>query len=434
MKLNLKRTMLVGLAFLSICTFWQMYDFTVPLILKNTYHLDDTWSGVVMAMDNVLALFLLPFFGALSDRCKARIGRRMPFILAGTFLAVIWIVLMPTVIGMRSLPVFLVLLGLLLVSMGLYRSPAVALMPDVTPKPLRSKGNAIINLMGTVGGMLTLVLNNIAIRHYIAEDGQTASDYTYLFYAVAAIMAISIFILYRTIHERPLVEEMERINYGESEAETVVTHDQKTGKLNPEVMRSLMLILFSVAFWFMGYNAVTTAFSKYAISQWQVQEGTASNCLLLATAVATLSYWPVGIISSRLGRKKVILAGAALLSVCFFLAGTIQSIGAVMFVLFGLVGIAWASINVNSFPMVVELASGADTGKYTGYYYTFSMAAQVLTPILSGWLLQHVGYHTLFPYAAIMVAVSVVTMSLVKHGDSRPDAKRGLEAFDAGDD
>ncbi len=433
MKLNYKRTMLVGLAFLSICTFWQMYDFTVPLVLKNTYGLNDTWAGVVMAMDNVLALFLLPYFGALSDRCKAKMSRRMPFILLGTFLAVLFTVSLPVVIGMNSLPVFLVVLGLLLISMGLYRSPAVALMPDVTPKPLRSKGNAVINLMGTVGGMLTLALNNVAIRHIVAENGETVSDYSLLFYAVAAIMAVSVFVLYKTIRERPLVAEMERINYGESEAETAVTRDEKSGKLNPAVMRSLLLILFSVAFWFMGYNAVTTAFSKYAISQWQVREGTASNCILVATAAATLSYWPVGIVSSRLGRKKVILAGAVLLSACFFLAGTVHSLGALMFVLFALVGIAWASINVNSFPMVVELASGADTGKYTGYYYTFSMAAQVLTPILSGWLLEHVGYHTLFPYAGIMVAVSVLTMCFVKHGDARPEAKRGLEAFDAGD-
>ena len=175
MKLNYKRTMLVGLAFLSICTFWQMYDFTVPLVLKNTYGLNDTWAGVVMAMDNVLALFLLPYFGALSDRCKAKMGRRMPFILLGTFLAVLFTVSLPAVIGMNSLPVFLVVLGLLLISMGLYRSPAVALMPDVTPKPLRSKGNAVINLMGTVGGMLTLALNNVAIRHIVAENGETVS-------------------------------------------------------------------------------------------------------------------------------------------------------------------------------------------------------------------------------------------------------------------
>ncbi len=434
MKLNVKRTMLVGLAFLSICTFWQMYDFIVPLILKNTYRLDDTWSGVVMAMDNVLALFLLPWFGALSDRCTSPMGRRMPFILLGTLLAVLLTISMPAVISAGSLPLFLTVLGLLLISMGIYRSPAVALMPDVTPKPLRSKGNAIINLMGTVGGMLTLVLNNFAIRHYVADNGKTVSDYTYLFYAVAMIMAVSVFVLWRTIRERPLLEEMERINYGESATESTVTRDTATGQVNPAALRSLRLILFSVAFWFMGYNAVTTAFSKYAMVTWQAEEGLASNCVLVGTVAATLSYWPVGMISSRLGRKKVIIGGAALLSVCFFLAAALRSLGAPMFVLFALVGVAWASINVNSFPMVVELASGADTGKYTGYYYTFSMAAQVLTPVLSGWLLQHVGYHTLFPYAGIMVALSIVTMSQVRHGDVRPEARRGLEAFDVDED
>ena len=433
MKLNVKRTMLVGLAFMSISTFWQMYDFTVPLILKNTYHLGDTWAGTVMAMDNVLALFLLPLFGALSDRTHTRVGRRMPFILAGTCLAVIWLFILPTVIRMGSLPVFLSLLGVLLVSMGLYRSPAVALMPDVTPKPLRSKANAIINLMGTLGGMITLGLNQVAIRRFVNEAGEKVSDYTYLFYAVAVIMAVCVFILFRTIHERPLVAEMERIHYGESEEEREEIRGEGT-KLSKPALRSLLQILFSVAFWFMGYNAVTTAFSKYAMTVWGADEKLASNCLLVATAVATLSFWPVGMLSSRVGRKKVIIGGAALLSVCFLLASFVKGLSAPMFGLFALVGIAWASINVNSFPMVVELASGADTGKYTGYYYTFSMAAQVLTPILSGGLLEFVGYHTLFPYAAAMVAVSVVTMSFVRHGDSKPAAPQGLEAFDAGDD
>ncbi len=434
MKLNLKRTMLVGLAFMSISAFWQMYDFTIPLILRDTYGLNHTLSGVIMAMDNVLALFLLPFFGALSDRHMTRIGRRMPFILAGTALAVVWIVLLPTVIEKGSLPVFLTALGLLLISMGLYRSPAVALMPDVTPKPLRSKGNAIINLMGTLGGMITLGLNNVAIRRVVNGAGETVSDYRYLFYAVAALMLLCVFVLYRTIHERPLVEEMERIHYGESEAERQSIHGGEAGRLSKPAMRSLVLILCSVAFWFMGYNAVTTAFSKYATAVWAVEEKTASNCLLVATAVATLSFWPVGLLSSRIGRKKTILCGASALAVCFLLAGFVKGLGAPMFILFGLVGIAWASINVNSFPMVVELASGADTGKYTGYYYTFSMAAQVLTPVLSGWLLDAFGYQTLFPYAAVMVALSVVTMSQVRHGDAKPAAPAGLEAFDAGDD
>ena len=433
MKLNLKRTTLVGLAFLSICAFWEMYDFTTPLVLKNTYHLGDTWAGVVMAMDNVLALFLLPFFGSLSDRCRTPIGRRMPFILGGTAAAVILLLMMPTAIANWPLAGFLTLLGLLLLAMGVYRSPAVALMPDVTPKPLRSKGNAIINLMGALGGLLTLILIRVAVVSSVNAAGEAVSDYRYLYYAVAAIMAGCILTLYLTIREKRLVEEMEAIHYGETEETRQAIETTPQGKLKPEVRKSLVLILCSVALWFMGYNAVTTAFSKYATTVWNVTEGTAATIKMVPTVVAILSYWPVGVLASRIGRKKTILGGVVLLTACFALAAVLGSMSPIMYVLFALVGVAWAAINVNSLPMVVELSTGADTGKYTGYYYTFSMAAQVLTPILSGWLLEHVGYHTLFPYSAVMVLGALATMFFVRHGDSKPERKHGLEALDAED-
>ena len=430
MKLNVKRTMLVGLAFLSICAFWEMYDFTTPLVLKNTYHLGDTWSGVVMAMDNILALFLLPFFGSLSDRCHTKIGRRMPFILGGTAAAVVLLALTPTVIARFPLAVFLVFLGLLLLAMGVYRSPAVALMPDVTPKPLRSKGNAIINLMGAVGGLITLILIRVAVVSTVNEAGETVSDYRYLYYLIAGLMALCIIILFRTVHENTLTAEMERIHYGETEETRAAITPTQAGGLRPEVKRSLILILCSVALWFMGYNAVTTAFSKYAIAVWNTTEGSAATVKMLPTVIAILSYWPVGILASRVGRKKTIISGVVLLAACFGLVGLFHSLSAAIYPLFALVGVAWAAINVNSLPMVVELATGEDTGKYTGFYYTFSMAAQVVTPILSGWLLEHVGYHTLFPYAMIMVLGSLVTMLFVRHGDSRPEVRHGLEALD----
>ena len=433
MKLNIRRTMLVGLAFLSICAFWEMYDFTTPLVLKNTYHLGDTWAGVVMAMDNILALFLLPFFGAVSDRCHTRIGRRMPFIVGGTAAAAGIILLMPTAIKNWPLSGFLLLLGLLLLAMGIYRSPAVALMPDVTPKPLRSKGNAVINLMGALGGLITLILVRVAVRTGVNAQGETVSDYSLLYYAVAALMIICIAVLFLTIREKALTAEMEKIHYGETEETRRAVQTDEKGRLRPEVMRSLVLILCSVALWFMGYNAVTTAFSKYMTTVWQVTEGTAATVKMLPTAVAILSYWPVGIFASRAGRKKVILTGVLLLTACFALCGFLTAMSFLTYIVFALVGVAWAAINVNSLPMVVELATGADTGKYTGYYYTFSMAAQVLTPILSGWLLENVGYHTLFPYAALMVFGSFLTMLFVRHGDSRPEAKSGLEALDVED-
>ncbi len=433
MKLNIKRTALVGLAFLSICLFWEMYDFTTPLVLKNTYHLGDTWAGVVMAMDNVLALFLLPFFGALSDRCHTKIGRRMPFILAGTAAAVVLIVMMPVVIERYPMPVFLVFLGLLLLAMGVYRSPAVALMPDVTPKPLRSKGNAVINLMGALGGLITLILIRVAVVHSVNAAGETVSDYRYLYWIVAALMAACVIVLFLTVRENELVARMEKIHYGETEETRKAIEPAQAGGLRPEVRKSLILILCSVALWFMGYNAVTTAFSKYAIDIWHTTEGSAATVKMVPTVVAILSYWPVGILASRVGRKKTIIAGVLLLAACFGLVTFFHSLSLAIYPLFALVGVAWAAINVNSLPMVVELATGEDTGRYTGFYYTFSMAAQIVTPILSGWLLEHVGYHTLFPYAMIMVLGSFVTMLFVRHGDSKPEAKKGLEALDVDD-
>ena len=319
--------------------------------------------------------------------------------------------------------------------MGTYRSPAVALMPDVTPKPLRSKGNAVINLMGAVGGMAALLLVNVAVVRVTQPDGSVVSDYTWLFISVAALMLACVLVLWRTVKENACVAEMEAMGYGADPAEETVqsTDAQGKSKLHPAVLRSLILILCSVFFWFMGYNAVTSAFSKYATTVWGVGESAAANCLLVATAGAIVSYWPVGILSSKIGRKKMILCGVVLLALCFGICGLVTALTPLLYVGFALVGLAWAAINVNSFPMVVELARGADTGKYTGYYYTFSMAAQTLTPILSGYLLEHWGYHTLFPYAAGMVALSFLTMCLVRHGDSKPVAQKGLEALDVAD-
>ena len=420
MKLNNRRTILIGLAFLSICAFWQLYDFIIPLILRERYHLGHDASGVVMALDNILALFMLPFFGKLSDRCNSRMGRRMPFILGGTVAAVALTLCLAYAQAHAGLAVFIALLCLLLIAMGTYRSPAVALMPDVTPKPLRSKGNAIINLMGALGGVFTLAAIQLLVR--TGPDGQP--DYIPLFFAVAILMAVSVLVLRLRIDENKLRREMPPEPKEDEGGE---------GRLPRPVLRSLLLILFSVFFWFMGYNAVTTAYSKYFTEMWGELSG-AANCMMIATIGAVVSYIPVGFISSRIGRRRMILIGVLLLCACFAACAFITKFTPVVNVLFVLVGFAWASINVNSYPMVVEISRGSDVGRYTGYYYTFSMAAQIATPILSGILLERVGVQTLFPYAAAMVAVSFVTMLFVRHGDNKPAAPASaLEALDAGD-
>ena len=434
MKLNYKRPLLVGFAFLSICAFWQLYDNVIPLILKNTFHMKDSLVGVVMAMDNVLALFLLPFFGKLSDKCHTKLGRRTPFILGGTAAAVILMNILPYADNHEKLLLFVIPLGLLLIAMGTYRSPAVALMPDVTPKPLRSKANAIINLMGALGGVFTLGVTGLLV--HAGATGR--NDYTMLFLAVSLLMAISVIVLVLTVRENKLAAEvaaMETDEEKEAEAEEKKESGKAFGELAPDVRRSLWLILFSVAFWFMGYNAVTSAFTRYMQVQWGYDIKAASLCLMVATVGAVLSYLPVGILSSKFGRKKLIQAGVILLAVCFATAGLFTAFHPAVYVVFALVGVAWAMINVNSYPMVVEISKSGDVGKYTGYYYTFSMAAQIITPILSGLLLEHVGYQTLMPYATVMVAISFVTISLTRHGDNKPEPpKSKLEAFDVGDD
>ena len=436
MKLNYKRTVLVGFAFLSICAFWQLYDNVIPLILKNTFDVPDSIAGVIMALDNILALFLLPLFGKFSDGCRTKLGRRMPFILGGTAAAVILMNLLPAAEKSGKLALFVVALCLLLVSMGAYRSPAVALMPDVTPKPLRSKGNAIINLMGALGGVFTLGVTGFLVT----KDAAGSEDYTLLFLAVSILMAVSVVIVFLTIRENRLAAEVEKINEALDAQQPQPEEQLEAGKagfraLSPELRRSLILILCSVSLWFMGYNAVTSAFTKYVNVQWGYDIKAASRCLMIATVGAVCSYIPVGALSSRFGRKRVIQAGVLLLAACFAAAGFYKTFHASVYAIFALVGAAWSMINVNSYPMVVEISKSSEVGKFTGYYYTFSMAAQIATPIISGWLLEHVGYQTLMPYAAIMVACSFVTISLTKHGDSRPEMpKDKLEAFDAGDD
>ena len=444
MKLDNKRTILTGFAFLSICAFWQMYNSIVPLILTNTFHLNETYSGAIMAADNVLALFLLPLFGAISDKTSTRIGKRMPFILFGTGLAIILMNLLPMIDNSYSAAPsafktasFVVVLGLLLVAMGTYRSPAVALMPDITPKPLRSKGNAIINLMGALGGVIYL---GVAALMYPNSKvaGLAHVDYQPLFMVVSAIMFVSIAILFLTIKEPRLVAEQRELERQHPEWNLAEDDGSGNETLPKPVKKSLIFLLSSICLWFIGYNAVETWFTTYVSQVMGQALGGASTCLLIATGGAVISYIPIGIIASRVGRKRTIMAGIILLTVCFalgyFLTTAYSSINLIMFIVFALVGLAWAAINVNSLPMVVEMCRGSDIGKFTGYYYTFSMVAQVVTPIVAGSLMRHISYTVLFPYAALFVALSFLTMLFVRHGDNKPEARHGLDAFEDLDD
>lgn len=568
MKLNYKKTIFVGFAFFLICAFWQAYDSIVPMMLVNKFGLNQTLSGVIMSLDNIIALFMLPLFGALSDKTKSKFGRRTPYVVLGTIVAACSFFCLTfadnaqlaklnvkdggefysqlfednysitnaeygaftntsvpkelkikdyaanvvfnknydeltdaqktevkewytgineeylkdhaareTVYGYRggkyfklqveqngkttvykdeegnivdksyvknaytnlvnpalnkyawkqtaSNPVPLVLFGLLLlltlIAMATFRSPAVALMPDVTVKPLRSQGNAIINLMGTAGGMWVLVLG------IVFKTGKTFNQlmsYTGFIGAVCALMIVGLLAFIWKVREPEWAEEMRQdtVKYGLETAEEEKA-DEGNRKLTKSESISLILILASVALWYIAYNAVTSKYSLYATN---VLHKDYNTTLLIAQAAAIISYVPVGFLAQKIGRKKSILIGVGLLAAAFFGATFMNANSSVILldVLFALAGIGWATINVNSFPMVVELASGGNVGKFTGYYYTASMAAQIVTPILSGAVMDLFGsMRPLFYYATIFVAIAFITMLFVKHGDSKPAPK-----------
>ncbi len=577
MKLNYKKTIFVGFAFFLICAFWQAYDNIVPMMLVNKFGLNQTFSGIIMSLDNIIALFLLPLFGALSDKTNTKFGRRTPYIVIGTVVAVLsffcltfadnaqlakmgdlnsesfyselfeqnaevvnaeyssiynkdvpekytvknyaskivknkeyselsedeksevksWyssinaqyfkdkkspetqysyangvyhtlfidedgkafyeengekIVVEKTTVKnaytnlitpARSnyawqktveSPIQLILFGLLLLltlfAMATFRSPAVALMPDVTVKPLRSQGNAIINLMGTAGGMIVLALG------IVFGTGKTYNQmmsYTPFIGAVCALMIIGLLLFIWKVKEPLWVKEMaeEAEKYGVEDKEE---ESGEVAKLSKGERTSLILILVSVALWFIAYNAVTSKYSLYATN---VLHKDYNTTLLIAQGAAIISYIPVGLLARKIGRKKSILLGVATLTVAFFGATFMNANSPMMLlnILFALAGIGWATINVNSFPMVVELAKKGNVGKFTGYYYTASMAAQIVTPILSGFIMDMVGSMSpLFYYATVFAALAIVTMVFVRHGDRKPIEKKSvLEQLDVGD-
>ncbi len=523
MKLNYKKTLLVGFAFFLICAFWQIYDVTIAMTLTSKFGLSQTASGVVMALDNILALFMLPLFGGISDRHKGKSGRRTPFIRTGTILAVAFLILLsvadnaqlkniekyskvndPAIMELiydeqketvlhtpegvayklsdvfsheefaqlttdskdteinafgrevevnlytryvvparqacaasvtaehpTTVIVFLAILLLLLISMATFRTPAVALMPDVTLKPLRSKANAIINLMGNAGGIIVLGIGSVLA---ISKVRNAYMSYTGVYAVVGGIMLTALVIFLLTVKEPKWVAEMQResIALGLDKEEAPAEAGTKK-KLDKAQMCSLIFLLASIVLWFFGYNAVT---SKYAVYAQNVLDKDATTTLLLANVAAIIAYLPVGMIASKIGRKKTILAGIVMLFTAFFIGCfmTASSPSWLMSCMFCLAGVAWATINVNSFPMVVEMCTGADVGKYTGFYYTASMAAQSLTPTISGIFMDKVAMTSLFPYASIFVGLAFFTMLFVKHGDSKPTAAKGIEALAEMDD
>jgi len=529
MKLNYRNTIYVGLIFFIISMFWQSYDLLIARTLIDKFGLNQTWSGIVMAFDNVMAVILLPLFGALSDKSNNKRGRRTPYVIVGTIISAFafmalaytdyvqtlniqatdiienhydvafdsmadvsetehWYLVVNNMTVEReesydlgrisgkkldeweaniktpilnildndsdyldarelsnikdmyykylserawevtsgdlpNLIIFASILFVALIAMTIYRSPAIALMPDITIKPLRSKANAVITLMGAFGGITAI--------YVIMINGVNRHDYdhnvfVYIFVGVLMLLVLGLFLW--KVNEPKLVKEQRELSEKLELYKGVYSKTESTPEMTLRRRVSLYFLLGSVFLLFAGYNAVMSKMADYLpkvlnINFYDYQ-------FIIAQVFVIAMIMPIGILSMALGRKKTVMLGMIIL------AGTLSS---VVFLhenqpwitagIIALAGTGLTMISINTYVMVVEMSRG-DVGRYTGYYYAASMSAQIVTPILSGILMDKYGRLILFPYATIFIVLALITMIFVKHGESKKINRNLLEVFD----
>ena len=418
LKLNKKRTFYIGFSFFTILMLWQVYNYYCPMfleeLLKSTYGAGDYnyIIGIIMALDNILALFMLPLFGAISDNTNSKLGKRMPYIIIGTGLSIMLFPFIPFLYIKNSLVGVAIMMGLILLAMNVYRSPSVALMPDVTPKPLRAQANAIINFVGYIGAIIGALLTIVFTKKL--EDGVSlVRDLTlWPFIIVSVLMLVALVVLVLKIRENKLAEEMaEEMAEGEklSETEESITDDKPLGKTDK---CNLWLLIFSVFLWYFAFNAVETFGSLYAKNVLHTNSwGLATSVLAIASLLAFL---PAGKLTEKIGRKYSIVLGLGLMIASLFAALFVKEFGIILILLFAVAGVGWAIINVNSYPMFVELSTNKNLGKFTGYYYTASQIAQSITPIIIGFIMDWLGYRAYFPYATIFMTIALIVFMFVK--------------------
>ncbi|MBD5085925.1 MAG: SLC45 family MFS transporter [Clostridiales bacterium] len=498
LRLDFKRTILVGFAFFGIMCFWEVYDYVMPLILNRRFGLNEWQYGLIMGLDNLLAIFLLPFFGGLSDKAvNAKMGRRTTFLFWGTIAASISLIIMAlfeflqfqkimeagynnievligynpdlqTIINTLDiadkgydslmanggsevvqaikaaqialagelakdhvwiLVMFIVALLLLLISMASYRSPAISLMPDVTPKPLRSQANALITFMGGAGGLVAIILYKIFAKN-------ATQNYFWLFFTTAIVLLIILVAYMFTVKEKKFVE----MRMAEEEKYQVVDEEELEGneKLPKAKVISLFLILMTVFLWFMGYNAVKSHLSTYATDTLAFDQGFVGTISILNGAGGAIALLPVSLLASKLGRKKTVIIGiiiAALAFIpCFFMTAKTPHVNILFPLCFLLAGFGMVCVNVNTLPMVTELSKGSTVGKYTGYYYAFSMSAQAVTPAFAGIFMTNISQSSVFIYASVFIALALVTTVFIKHGDNKPEKKKKILEYFSDED
>jgi maltose/moltooligosaccharide transporter len=411
MRLNYGKTFLLGLGFFSVSLVWMTYNSFVPLFLANKFNLDPRWIGFFMTLDNIAALLIQPPVGAWSDRLRTRIGRRMPFILIGAPIAAIVFGIIPLA---AVLPLFVACTSTLLLSMALWRTPVVALMPDITPSRFRSQANGIINFMGGLGAIIATLGGSQLYK----------INHAYPFWAGSVLMVIAIVLLFIFVKEP---KEFERSSEEKPDLWQAFNEIIRSKEKSP------LRILLAILFWFIAYNAIESFFTLYAQNHLGLPGEDGARLLGQLSLLFVVFALPAGYIGAKVGRKNIIMTGIILLSVCMvtmyllprdFLLIKITSLPAlgivpVIGLILMLAGVAWALINVNSLPMVVDMTDNLRIGTYTGLYYLFSTLAAIVGPNLNGWIIALTGnnYNLIMIVGPMFMMVALAMMLGVHRGE-----------------
>ena len=420
LKLNYKRTFFIGCAFFSILMLWQVYNTYCPLMLQSLladkFQVENELTyviGIIMAADNLFALFMLPLFGKLSDKTKSRFGKRMPYIVVGMILSAILFPLIVVCFINKSLAGVIIMMGIILIIMNAYRNPAVALMPDVTPKPLRSGANGIINLVGYIGAVIAGAL---------AMFLKTEETYLYSFLIASAFLIIAVVILIITINENKILVEVESdMKKGEELSSSLeeVTEDKPLSKSDK---KNMWILLIAILFWFISFNAIETFNSLYC-QKILNETGLAGTFTIILTVSSIITFATLGTLSNKLGRKLTVLIGLAsiifgiiIISIYSYTPLIESGLIFIIYIAVVFIGIGWALVNINSYPMIVEMANKNNVGEFTGKYYTFSMIGQTVTPILVGLIMSFndSGLRVLYIYSLITMIIAAIIFFFVK--------------------
>ena len=415
MRLDYRKTFLIGFGFMANILAWSLYNSFVPLMLEERYIDSTALIGFIMTIDNIFGVIFQPLVGQLSDRTHTRIGRRMPYILFGVPVCALFFILIPMTRNLVAMMVVIILFNL---GMSIWRSPVVALMPDMTPPAFRSKANGIINLMGGIGSIIAFVVGGMLVN---------LAGYNLPFLVGAIVMVLAVIVLFLFVKEPDSRKLARRLQTKEAEPESSDIAADQSGSnkqkglqhLSGSEKRSLFLMLAAIFFWFCGYNAIEAFFTLYIKNTFNIID-TLSLALFSVSFVAFAL--PAGILAGRFGRKRLIIIGLAGIILIFVPMVFLENL-VVMRILLLVAGFFWACININSLPMVVELASPERIGSFTGYYYFFSFSAAILSPTLFGLLRDLTqSYSILFTYSIAAFVLALICISLVRHGEAKSDA------------